>query len=119
MADKSEVQTSKAFTKTWTLRNDGNTSWPAGTTLRQTSGDNLGPNPHFVITHVVRPSDDVEVSCDFVAPEKEGRYTTFFRLMTDNRTRFGQKLTCDVVAVDPEVIISEPKVSFEEPKKVK
>ena len=80
LADKSEILAGSHFSKTWTLRNDGNVSWPAGTTLRQTSGDDFGLDPHFVITHPVRPSDDVEVTLDLWAPSQEGRYTAFFRL---------------------------------------
>ena len=34
------------------------------------------------------------------APEKEGRYTAFFRLQT-GRIKFGHKLSCDILCVKP------------------
>ena len=40
-----EVAPGAKFSKTWTMRNDGTTAWPADVILVQTSGDNLNGNP--------------------------------------------------------------------------
>ena len=39
--DKHEIVCGDIFCKSWWMRNDGETSWPAGTQFLQTSGDNL------------------------------------------------------------------------------
>jgi len=39
--DKHEILCNDDFCKSWWMRNDGETSWPAGTQLVQTSGDDI------------------------------------------------------------------------------
>jgi hypothetical protein len=39
--DKHEIICGDVFSKSWWMRNDGETAWPAGTQLVQTSGDSM------------------------------------------------------------------------------
>lgn len=95
--DKYEIVSGAAFFKTWWMRNDGEVAWPAGTKLVQTSGDNIGA-AIFECYNPIAPGDTVEMKVNCKAPEKEGRYTAFFRLQT-GRIKFGHKVSCDILVV--------------------
>lgn len=81
------------------MRNDGETAWPAGTQLVQTSGDNIGANLVTLINEVAAGAT-FEISVQCKAPEQEGRYTAFFRLQT-GRIKFGHKVSADILVVKP------------------
>ena len=46
---------------------------------------------------------------DCKAPEKEGRFTAFFRLQT-GRIKFGHKLSCDILCVKPAIAVVESEI---------
>merc|ERR1712012_1249151 len=52
------------------------------------------------IKHEVPAGETFEFSVQCQAPEKEGRYTAFFRLQT-GRIKFGHKVSCDILCVHP------------------
>jgi len=95
--DKHEVTAGSEFTKTWIFRNDGETSWPADVQFLQTTGDDIGANTFF-IGYEVKPETNCEVTVMCKAPEKEGRYTAYFRMQTGN-IKFGHKVWCDILVV--------------------
>lgn len=48
---------------------------------------------------------------ELTAPEKEGRYQCYFRMVTGNNYRFGHKVWADILVEAPEVQKVEPVVS--------
>lgn len=79
------------------MRNDGDTAWPAGTQLVQTSGDDI--KAQVVTLHRAVPAGETfEISVQCKAPISEGRYTAFFRMQTQ-RIKFGHKLSCDILCI--------------------
>ena len=105
--EKHEIMTGDLFCKSWWMRNDGETAWPAGTQLVQTSGDNINAK---VVTfrREIKPDETFEISVQCQAPEKEGRYVAFFRLQT-GRIKFGHKISCDILCVEPKAAIVCPE----------
>jgi next to BRCA1 gene 1 protein len=98
--DLFEVAPNAVFTKTWTLRNDGKTAWPVGVILVQTSGDNLNGNP-VVLENNVGPQDEYDFTVQMQAPDKEGRYTAYYRLTFGDNVRFGHKIWCSILVKKP------------------
>ena len=77
--DKHEIICGDIFCKSWWMRNDGETSWPAGTQLLQTSGDDISAQV-VTLRNEVPAGATFEISVQAKAPEQEGRYVAFFRV---------------------------------------
>lgn len=97
--------TGDLFCKSWWMRNDGETAWPAGTQLVQTSGDIIDAKV-VTIRREVKPDETFEISVQCKAPVKEGRYVAFFRLQT-GRIKFGHKVSCDILCVEPKAPVAQ------------
>lgn len=97
-----EVAPGSAFTKVWTMRNDGATAWPEDVLLIQTNGDNMDANP-VPITAIVPANGEFDWSVDFKAPEQEGKYTAYFRMTFGDNIRFGHKIWCSILVKKPVV----------------
>jgi len=91
------------------MRNDGEIAWPQGTQLVQTSGDDMQAKI-VTLRNEVAAGETFEFSVQCQAPEKEGRYTAFFRLQT-GRIKFGHKISCDILCVHPVAAAPEEPVS--------
>lgn len=62
---------------------------------------------------IVEPGNNHMWQVDFVAPEKPGRYTSYFRMMTGENKRFGHKVWCDIQVIEPEKQ-DVPKLNLEQ-----
>lgn len=96
-SDKHEIMAGDQFCKSWWLRNDGETAWPVGTTLVQTSGDDIRA-PLVTVNVEVPAGATYEFQVECKAPATTGKYTAFFRLQT-GRIKFGHKVWCDILVV--------------------
>lgn len=99
--DKFEVAPGAHFSKSWTMRNDGETAWPEDVVLIQTNGDELGCNPVALVGPAPLPQKEYEWTVDFVAPEAEGQYLAYFRMTTGDNIRFGHKIWCSILVKKP------------------
>lgn len=115
------------FEQTWTLRNDGNTTWPAGCAVKFSGGDYMG---HVDSTHPAGISDLVSASQSTVCysqlapgqefqftvllrtPARAGKFISYWRLTTEDGIRFGERLWCEVNA--RAVKAAPPTPAFEE-----
>jgi next-to-BRCA1 protein 1 len=79
IGDKFEIQAGGKFTKSWVIRNDGETAWPMCVTFIQVSGDDLGASS-VPLGQIVAPQTEYTWEVGFTAPQKSGRYTAFFRM---------------------------------------
>ena len=95
IGDKHEVISGSSFTKQWVFRNDGETAWPIDVKFEQTSGDYLQSIP-VKVTSVVQPGSTYTWEVTMTAPERVGRYNAFFRMQTNDGTKFGHKVWCDI-----------------------
>lgn len=79
--DKYIVMPGEKIRKTWTFRNDGKTNWPEDTQFIQTNGDNMDAVA-APMAYPVTPESEYTWGVDLTAPEKEGRYQCYFRMVT-------------------------------------
>jgi len=105
--DKQEFQAGEIFRKSWTLRNDGETAWNMDTIFMQTNGDDLKASPEQL--NVAVPANTEHVwTVKMQAPRNPGRYTAYFRMCTDGNIRFGHKVWCDILVVEPKPVVMAP-----------
>jgi len=97
IADGTELLPNTPFVKTWKLRNEGEGAWPAGCRLLFISrkGDRMGGPDSVPVAGegvVIAPGQEVEISVNLVAPSEPGRYASYYKLVTPEGYRFGQRL---------------------------
>jgi hypothetical protein len=79
--DGTPMQPGQVFTKTWRLRNTGNTPWDAGTRLVFASGDRMGgPEEAPLPAGPVLPGQTVNVSVRLTAPAGTGLQRSTWQL---------------------------------------
>jgi len=124
VADGEEFAPGTSFVKTWRVRNEGR-EWPAGSMLMFVSrcrGDQMS-GPDFVPVEggsAVANGQEVELSVPLVAPLAAGRYTGFWRMVTADGKKFGQRLWVSITVASsssssepepaPAVFVDEEKV---------
>jgi next to BRCA1 gene 1 protein len=74
--------------------------WPIGCKLLCVGGDRLQA-PDSVPVPSVKPGSSIDLSLRMLTPSAAGRYIGYWRLCTDDGTRFGQRMWVDVNVVDP------------------
>lgn len=93
-----ELQKKAHFDVYWTLFNNGTKAWPFyGVDLVYQGGYRHEGTRIQDFTRTVSPGATVSVGASFIAPNKEGHYQTFFKLMVGKRLFCGMKYTFVVV----------------------
>lgn len=113
------------FTKTWRMRNEGQTAWAENTVLAFVGGDQLSA-PESVLVPIVPAGEEVDISVSMVAPSVPGRYVSYWRLCAPEGVRFGHRVWVDIqVSSDkpvslfkPEEEVSSPSAPISEPQPV-
>lgn len=104
---------SQTLLKSWQLKNNGTSSWPAGTKLVYRRGDLPSVDNEFEVPSNVQVGHTVDVSAVVRTPPTPGRYHAVFRLAGANKNWFGPKLRCDVTVVAAPEVASAPEASPE------
>jgi next-to-BRCA1 protein 1 len=86
----------QTFVKIWKMRNEGTAPWAEGTRLLFVGGDKLSTVDSVVVPSI-EPGAEVDIAIDMTAPSKPGRYVSYWRLVTADGSRFGQRVWTDVV----------------------
>jgi hypothetical protein len=94
--DGSIVAKSATFTKTWTLRNNGNCTWSSTYKLKYFSGDQLG-GASVQVGESVAPGGTTNLSISMTAPSTAGTYTGYWRMVNDAGTFFGEPVSVKIV----------------------
>ncbi|KAI5811615.1 hypothetical protein DFH27DRAFT_621097, partial [Peziza echinospora] len=101
IADGSIFTAGEKFTQTWVVRNDGFVSWPVGTTLTFSGGDNMSGTVVTVTDVKVESGKEFDFSVEFVVPvHTSGRLISYWSLCTADGIRFGPQLWCDIAEVE-------------------
>jgi next to BRCA1 gene 1 protein len=82
------------FVKSWRMRNDGPSSWPADTELVFVAGDRLmtDTSERFKVG-AVPPGEEVDVwTGEMKAPDVPGKYISYWRLCDGKGRRFGHSI---------------------------
>jgi next-to-BRCA1 protein 1 len=123
IVDGTKIFAGQEFVQTWTLRNPGPQTWPAGCSVRHVGGDNMlnvdntralsqselsNASESNVIGVSIAPGTDVSFRVVMKAPQREGTAISYWRLKTADGTPFGHRLWCDVQIVAPPSPASQP-----------
>lgn len=98
----------QAFTKVWRLGNDGRTAWPAGTTLRFETGDQMSGVPREV--PIVEAGNSADIVVEMKTPAKRGKYMSYWRLCDANGHPFGHRVWVDLEVQEPVPVAVVPPV---------
>jgi len=104
--DGTSVNPEQAFVKIWRMRNESTAPWPENTRLSFVGGDKLS-SIEAVSVPAIEPGSEVDIAVDMTAPSKPGRYVGYWRLLTPDGTRFGQRVWVDIIVVPLESAVSE------------
>lgn len=79
--DGTTVTAGQGFTKNWTVRNSGTTTWNSNYRLRWVSGVNLSSHADFAISGSVPPGSTYTFSVPMTAPNTTGTYREDWKLI--------------------------------------
>jgi next-to-BRCA1 protein 1 len=111
IADGTTFTPDWAFQQTWTVRNPGPQTWPAGITVCHVGGDNMlnldRNRPVSVAdlgiaqksnstTSPTTAGQEATFTVNMRAPTREGKHISYWRLKSADGTPFGHKLWCDI-----------------------
>jgi next-to-BRCA1 protein 1 len=109
--DGTVIAPNARFVQSWTLRNPGPVSWPAGCSVRFVGGDNMlnidntrvaaasdiaEASESNVVGREVLPGEQFPFTVTMKAPAREGKCISYWRLKSADGTPFGHKLWCDI-----------------------
>ncbi|KAF7512698.1 hypothetical protein GJ744_000265 [Endocarpon pusillum] len=122
--DGSKLTPNRLFTQSWTIRNPGPDSWPAGCAVYFTGGDHMlnvdTKNPSSVtamaiatksnfMENTVEPGQTAVFTVLLKSPERQGRAISYWRLKTLDGTPFGHKLWVDITVAAVPLDLLTPK----------
>jgi len=95
--DGTVVSPCATFVKVWKIRNDGTTAWPAGTRFTfLPKSDSMGGPSYVTLDKAVQVGQEIEISLQLTAPEKEGYYEGLWRFSTPAGFKFGQRMSASI-----------------------
>jgi len=86
--DGTIVNPGQTFTKTWTLRNTGTTTWTPGDpsgfdySFNRVGRDEIGGTDGMLLANPVAPNGQVTLIADLVAPTTPGTYTSYWSMQS-------------------------------------
>lgn len=86
----------QTFKKTWLLKNNGTCNWTADYEIIFVSGDAMGGDD-TPIGVAVSSGSQLKASVDLVAPDKEGTYTGYWKLVNEEENSFGISFYVQIV----------------------
>jgi len=114
-------EANKYCVQTWTILNTGSSAWPKGTKVIFVRGDReISVDEEFPVSEAsvgpVQLQAQLQVAATLLAPNKNGRYSAYFKLADADRNVFGPLLSvtvevCGGVPVQTETP-ADPKVRF-------
>jgi len=110
--DRSYLAPGSQHIKTWEMLNTGFIAWPAGVKVQLLSGDRdvIDASSMDITLPEVQPNEGCFINLIVNAPEKPGRYITYFRLVSPTGTRFGPRFWLDFFVPEPEPVVEQKAV---------
>jgi hypothetical protein len=87
--DNTNFPKNTAFTKSWTIRNDGACTWDSSYRFVFTSGTSMGGPASQALPKEVPPGDTVTISVNLVSPNSDGYFTGYWKLKSGTGELFG------------------------------
>ncbi len=94
--DNTSFTAGDAFTKTWTLRNDGTCDWNEDYKLVFKSGNQMGGVDEIPFSGTISPGEQIILSVNLTAPASAGTYLGYWQLQTDDDSNFGTALSVKI-----------------------
>jgi next-to-BRCA1 protein 1 len=125
VSDGTVLQPNHVFEQTWYLRNGGNTSWPAGCSVKFVGGDNMcavdpehPASVHELVSAAesttcyteVAPGQEAGFTVLMRTPNRAGNFISYWRLTGPDGNKFGHRLWCDVNVTEPAPVVKEEPV---------
>jgi hypothetical protein len=104
--DYTEIYPGDTFRKTWKIYNSGNCTWDKDYEFIHVSGKRLSGDD-INLKKEVDPGEYIKVSIDMTAPDHEGIYTGYWRMVNDNGNEFGDTFSV-VIDVDEDADANTP-----------
>ena len=98
--DNTQMAPGQNFTKTWTLRNSGTTTWTTGVngyTLNYVSGAKMGAPNYVTLSSLVAPNGQTTFSVPMTAPTTPGTYTGYWRMNNSSGVPFGFTMSVKII----------------------
>lgn len=99
IADGTVLAPGEYFEKTWLLENNGSCEWSKDYVVAFISGEDMGGSDTEIDT-VVSSGEQVKVTIAMVAPNSEGTYTGFWKMMNEEGVTFGTSFYVQIVVSD-------------------
>lgn len=110
--DYSVMTSGESFTKTWRLRNTGESTWTTSYALVFDDGDQMSAPDSVPFQEEVLPGESVNLSVDLTAPDDAGEYSGFWMLRNTAGDLFGVGENADqAIFVIITVIEEDPQLS--------
>ena len=87
--DGSKFLPGEKFTKTWTIRNNGDCEWTKDFSLDFNTGDRMSGASSTKLGKTVDPGESITLSVDLTAPDKAGDYTARWHVSTEKGAKVG------------------------------
>lgn len=87
--DNTVLAANTAFTKTWRLKNTGQTTWTSDYEVVFSSGNAMGGSASIKLGSTVKPGETVDISLDLKSPSSSGKFTGEWMLRTPSGKLFG------------------------------
>ena len=88
--DGTVFEPGETFTKSWTLRNEGDCDWTGGYALKFIEGSRMGGASSVSVPSVIEPYEDITFQVDLTAPDTPGDYTGVWQLFADDGEEMGR-----------------------------
>ncbi len=120
VANGANFSPGQAFTCTWTMNNNGTTTWIAdggdGYTLNYVSGTQMGAPNATPISANVAPGGNASIPVSFTAPTTPGSYSVVMQMNSASYVSFGQQVSLSINVVNPiPVITTQPASVTKDP----
>ncbi|MDB6029588.1 MAG: N-acetylmuramoyl-L-alanine amidase LytC [Verrucomicrobiales bacterium] len=115
VANGASFAPNQAFSCTYTMNNNGTTTWDAngnsGYTLNYVSGTQMGALTINPITSDVGPGSNTTIKVNFIAPATAGAYSVTFQMNSSSGAFFGAQAVLNINVVTPGPTINPQPVS--------
>ena len=88
--DDTVFEPGEPFTKSWTLRNEGDCDWTGGYALKFVEGSRMGGASSISVPSVIEPYEEITFQVDLIAPDTPGKYTGVWQLFADDGEEMGR-----------------------------
>jgi len=98
--DGTDISAGQGFTKTWRLKNSGNTTWTTSYKLCFYSGSQMGAASCKNLTSNVYAGNNVDISVAMTAPSTPGSYTGNWKMKNAAGTWFGDTVYVTIDSIN-------------------